>query len=169
MPEQQKVLSIEDNPQERDLKHQLALQELLSQLGQTLSQLPPSQTLERIVEAAFFLTHAEEALLTLIDPRSAGDDRSVRHPGQLNQPLSRQKLAFGPSVKSLTTLSVPLENGQRTSGALTVKLATASLQENDLAEYEPMLRLLAGYANVALRNLGDVPVSPVPGLAPIVI
>ncbi|MCL4294119.1 MAG: hypothetical protein KJ077_00235 [Anaerolineae bacterium] len=46
-----------------------------------------------------------------------------------------------------------LEIAQQRVGTLSITVATQRLTDQDLAEYEQMLRLLAGYANIGLTWL----------------
>ncbi|MBI1877262.1 MAG: response regulator [Chloroflexi bacterium] len=104
-----------------ELKHQLNIRDVMYQIGKSITLIHPTKTLERIVDAALFLTNAEEGMLFLINPRT----------GQLHKPIERKKM-------------------------LSVKILTNGLTDHDAIEYEQMLRLLAGYANIALQNLGYI-------------
>ncbi|MCL4294120.1 MAG: hypothetical protein KJ077_00240 [Anaerolineae bacterium] len=65
----------------QELKHQLNLADIMDQIGKSITLIHPTQTLERIVGAALFLTNAEEGRLFLINPRA----------GTLNEPVHRKK------------------------------------------------------------------------------
>jgi class 3 adenylate cyclase/DNA-binding response OmpR family regulator len=130
----------------QELKHQLNIREVMYQIGQTVTLLHPTKTLERIVDAALFLTDAEEGKLFLINPRT----------GQLHKPIEQKKASAASSEQATRQISVALEIGEQRVGTLSVKRAVKGLTDNDLVEYEQMLYLLAGYANIALQNLGYI-------------
>ncbi len=130
----------------RELKHQLNIRDVLYQIGKSITLIHPSKTLERIVDAALFLTNAEEGRLFLINPRT----------GHLHKPIERKKTGAEPSEKTTRQISVALEIGEQKVGTLSVKIAANGLRNSDLAEYEQMLGLLAGYASIALQNLGYI-------------
>ncbi len=129
-----------------ELKHQLNIRDVMYQIGKSITLIHPSKTLERIVDAALFLTDAEEGRLFLINPRT----------GQLHKPIYRQKPGVEVSEKATRQVSVTLEIGGQKVGTLSVKVATKGLNDRDFVENEQMLRLLAGYANIALQNLGYI-------------
>jgi class 3 adenylate cyclase len=126
-----------------ELKHQLSIQDVMYQIGKSITLIHPTQTLERIVDVALFLTDAEEGKLFLINPIT----------GQLHKPIERKKAGVKPGDRATQQFSVALEIGRQKVGTLSVKIAAEGLTEQDLAENEQMLRLLAGYANIALQNL----------------
>lgn len=130
----------------QELKHQLNVRDVMYQIGKSITLIHPTQTLERIVDAALFLTNAEEGRLFLINPRT----------GQLHAPIERKKAGSAGSEKGVRQISVALEIGEQKVGTLSVKIATQGLRDSDWAEYEQMLHLLAGYANIALQNLGYI-------------
>ena len=130
----------------QELKHQLNIRDVMSQIGKSVTLFHPTKTLERIVDAALFLTNAEEGRLFLINPRT----------GQLHKPIERKKVGAEPAVEALRQISMTLEIGEQKVGTLSVKIAANGLTDNELVEYEQMLRLLAGYANIALQNLGYI-------------
>jgi class 3 adenylate cyclase/DNA-binding response OmpR family regulator len=127
----------------QDLQHQLNLRDVMYQIGKSITLIHPTQTLERIVDAALFLTNAEAGRLSLINPRT----------GQLHKPIERKKTGSNLSGQDTRQVSVSLHIGEKKVGTLSVKLARQGLHENDLVEYDQMLRLLVGYANIALQNL----------------
>lgn len=126
----------------QELKHQLNLADIMDQIGKSITLIHPTQTLERIVGAALFLTNAEEGRLFLINPRA----------GTLNEPVHRKK-ARAVAAKTTRQISVALEIAQQRVGTLSITVATQRLTDQDLAEYEQMLRPLAGYANIGLTWL----------------
>ncbi len=130
----------------QELENQLNLQDIMSQIGQSITLFHPTKTLERIVDAGVFLTNAEEGRLFLVNPRT----------GQLHKPIERTKAGAAPSEKSTKQISVTLEIGEQKVGTLSVNIAANDLTDGDLVEYDQMLRLLAGYANIALQNLGYI-------------
>lgn len=130
----------------QELKHQLDLADVMDQIGKSITLIHPTETLERIVDAALFLTNAEEGRLFLMNPRT----------GTLNEPLCRKKAGAVITAETTRQILVALEIGGRRVGTLSVTVAVERLSDHDLAEYEQMLRLLAGYANIALQNLGYI-------------
>jgi two-component system NtrC family sensor kinase len=52
----------------QELKHQLNIRDVMYQIGKSITLIHPTKTLEKIVDAALFLTNAEEGRLFLIDP-----------------------------------------------------------------------------------------------------
>jgi class 3 adenylate cyclase/DNA-binding response OmpR family regulator len=126
-----------------ELRHQLGIRDVMYELGNSITLIHPAKTLERIVDAALFLTNAEEGKLFLINPIT----------GQLNKPIERKKVGAAPSGQATAQISAALEIGEQKVGSLSVKIAAAGLTECVLRENEQMLGLLAGYASIALQNL----------------
>jgi class 3 adenylate cyclase/DNA-binding response OmpR family regulator len=127
----------------QELKQQLDLQDLMYQIGKSITLIHPSQTLERIVNTAVFLTNAEEGRLFLINPQT----------GQLHKPIYKKKAGLKTPAQPTRKISVVLEISGKRVGMLCVAVTTHNLQDEDVVEYKQMLRLLAGYANIALQNL----------------
>jgi len=127
----------------QELKQQLDLQDLMYQIGKSITLIHPSQTLERIVNSAVFLTNAEEGRLFLVNPQT----------GQLHKPISRKKAGLENPAPTTRKISVVLEISGKRVGMLSVAIAKHNLKDDDIVEYKQMLRLLAGYANIALQNL----------------
>jgi class 3 adenylate cyclase/DNA-binding response OmpR family regulator len=127
----------------QELTHQLNIRDVIYQIGKSITLIHPSQTLERIVDAALFLTQAKEGQLYLINPRT----------GQLQKPIYRKRANLETSQQATQSISVALEIDQQRVGMLSVTLAPHRLKPEEVIEYEQMLRLLAGYANIALQNL----------------
>jgi class 3 adenylate cyclase/DNA-binding response OmpR family regulator len=130
----------------QELKHQLNIRDVMYQIGKSITLIHPTKTLEKIVDAALFLTNAEEGRLFLMDP----------HTGKLHKPIEWKKTSARPSENGTRQISVPLEIGERKVGTLSVKISTRGLRNSDLAEYEQMLQLLAGYGSIALQNFGYI-------------
>lgn len=129
-----------------ELKHQLSIRDVMYEIGKSITLIHPAKTLERIVDAALFLTNAEEGKLFLINPIT----------GQLHKPIERKKVRAVSFGKVTEQISVALEIGEQKVGTLSVKIAAAGLTDHDLRENEQMLGLLAGYANIALQNLRHI-------------
>ncbi len=126
-----------------EMKHQINIRDVMYQIGKSITLIHPSKTLERIVDAALFLTNAEEGMLSLINPRT----------GQFHKPIYRKKTEVGETAKTTRQISVELEYEGQKVGTLSVTVAASDLSDTDLIENDQMLRLLAGYANIALQNL----------------
>lgn len=126
-----------------EMTHQINIRDVMYQIGKSITLIHPSKTLERIVDAALFLTNAEEGMLSLINPRT----------GQFHKPIYRKKAEVGETAKTTQQISVELEYEGQKVGTLSVTVAASGLSDIDLIENDQMLRLLAGYANIALQNL----------------
>ncbi len=159
----QRVLYAVHLEQERDALF-LKLQQVNAQLAQRIKELDTlyhvsksvttlqerDKLLERIVDAALYLTGALEGQLVLIDP-STGEllphvQRESRGPGQ-TAPSPLQNIdTHAPGLM----MNVPLKVGRNLVGALTVsnKRNRQPLNQQD----QRLLRMLADYAAIAIEN-----------------
>ncbi len=108
------------------------------------------QLLERIVDAALYLTGAQDGILILMDPESGTPVVRV------NRTRRGSRYATPTKDQNITTqsqglmMAVPLQVGNKTLGALTVsnKRSRKPLDEHD----QQLLRMLADYAAIAIEN-----------------
>lgn len=124
------------------------------------SPLSRDQLLERILDAAFHVVGAEEAMLMLVDEES-GQMRTELHrqrvPGKVRHlghrsagELAAEAARKGDVTASGALLYAPLEIGNRVIGALGVsnRISSMPLSEHD----RRLLLALADYAAIALEN-----------------
>jgi class 3 adenylate cyclase/DNA-binding response OmpR family regulator len=134
----------------------------LYRVGKSITALnQPGKTLERIVEAVLSMTRSEECTLNLIDTKTG---ESKGHLTRRRYDDSRQAAAQGtklldPNVvdgngarpgSPETVLSVPLQVGQKTVGALSI---SKRVNGNFTTHDNRILRMLADYAAIALHNM----------------
>ncbi len=159
---------------------QQRVQELtvLARVGKSVTALmEPSQLLERIVEAAVYVTQAEEGILfqqdeqngalfaraarniaaqSLAGLRLNGTDSLVGQVAQRGMPLrlsqatTQAPIAIAPSMVVQATLQVPIQLGDRVIGVLVVNNRRTNRAFTDSDQY--MLAALADYAAIAIEN-----------------
>ncbi len=106
--------------------------------------------LERIIDAALYLTHARDGMLVLFDPKSGNLTTQVRRAKFGNQYHSpEQRIDITTGTLGLM-MSVPLQVGGRVIGALRVsnKRKRKGLNQKD----RQLLRMLGDYAAIAIEN-----------------
>jgi class 3 adenylate cyclase/DNA-binding response OmpR family regulator len=120
----------------------------LYQIGKSITALTnPSKMLERIVDAALFITGGRDGTLTLANPVTE----------QLRQPIRKHHYYTANDDKPATeplgpkpALSVPLRLGDKVVGTLEV---TKPVNQPFTPHDERMLALLADYAAIAVHNM----------------
>ncbi len=109
------------------------------------------QLLERIVDAALYLTGAQDGVLILMDPQSGTPvvrvNRTRRGQSYVTPAGEDQNIV---TQSQGLMMAVPLQVGNKTLGALTVsnKRNRKPLDEHD----QQLLRMLADYAAIAIEN-----------------
>ncbi len=127
----------------QELQHQVDLMNVMYEIGKAITLIHPSQMLQRIAEAALFLSHADEARLYLLNPRT----------GQLAGPYhSRRAGQVEVAPHSHTQIAVDLLVSGKKVGVLGVAIPLER-PEPEQAECRRMLELLSGYACIAIQNL----------------
>lgn len=161
------------------LKEQLASQSVLSRVGRSLtSSLDPNEVLKRIVEAAVYLTRAEEGFIAILDEKNGQltlrasknieeeksktihlpvDDRYVAQVFNSGKPFRSNPNNPGPEKIKISTgylvnsvMHVPILFKQRSVGVLSVvnHISPAIFKDSD----EIALISLADYAAIAMEN-----------------
>ena len=145
----------------QSLKQRVTELNTLYHIGKSVTALlSRDQLLDRILEAAFQVTTAEEATLMLMDEQS-GKMHTERHrqrvPGQANfsahrtaEELGADAIRKGNMTDTGVMLSAPLKIGERIIGALGVsnRISSQPFSEHD----RRLLLSLADYCAVALEN-----------------
>jgi len=134
---------------------QLALRvrelDTLYRVGKSVTTLQEREKLlERIVDAALFLTGAQDGQLVLIDPNTGNITSKVRRECQDKDYVSSRGLSSLETQTMGLMLNVPLQIGQQIVGSLTVssKRNRVPLNQQD----KRLLRMLADYAAIAIEN-----------------
>ena len=145
----------------RQLKQRLLELDTLSRVGKSVTALMGrDKLLGRVVDAALYVTSAEEGAILLRD-ESAGTlreyvrTRRVRGKERLVSPCTEEELAAeamckGDAIRSGPMLSIPLKVGGRPIGVLCVsnKVTARSFDDHDLS----LLTALTDYAAIAMEN-----------------
>ncbi len=108
------------------------------------------QLLERIVDAALYLTGAQDGVLILMDPQSGAPVVRVNRTRRGKDYATLEGNANIETQSQGLMMAVPLQVGSKTLGALTVsnKRNRKPLNEHD----QQLLRMLADYAAIAIEN-----------------
>jgi signal transduction histidine kinase len=145
----------------QQLRRRVQEMDILYRVGKSVtSQLSKDQLLERILDAIFYITGAEEAMLMLLDGQG-GRLRTALHrqrvPGEVQQltrrsveELATEAIRKGDATDTGAMLSVPLKVGDRAIGVLGVgnRVSAQPLSGHD----RQLLLALADYAAIAIEN-----------------
>ncbi|HQE91199.1 MAG TPA: adenylate/guanylate cyclase domain-containing protein [Anaerolineae bacterium] len=134
-----------------ELTHRLRQLDTLSRVSKSVTTLRErDKLLERIIDAALYLTGARDGLLVLLDPDTGDPTTHVLREHWNKEYLSP---AEPPNIQTLSSglmMNVPLQWGGKIVGSLTVsnKRNREPLNQDD----RRLLRMLADYAAIAIEN-----------------
>jgi two-component system NtrC family sensor kinase len=138
----------------RRLKQCLLEFNVVSQMGRAVTaQMPLDDFLERIVDAALYITQSEECVLMLNDSETAQPTARVakRRVGAITRPLSHYPIPDPDRPGAVAAmLHIPLKVGTDEIGVLGVSNKTRPRSFND--HERQLLGVLADYAAMAIEN-----------------
>ena len=138
----------------RRLKQCLLEFNVVSQMGRAVTaQMPLDDFLERIVDAALYITQSEECVLMLNDSETAQPTAKVakRRVGAITRPLSSYPIPDPERPGAVAAmLHIPLRVGTEEIGVLGVSNKTRPRSFND--HERQLLGVLADYAAMAIEN-----------------
>jgi two-component system NtrC family sensor kinase len=138
----------------RRLKQCLLEFNIFSQMGRAITaQMPLDDFLERIVDAALYITQSEECVLMLNDPETGQPTAKVAkgRVGAITRPLSPYPIPDPERPGAVAAmLHIPLKVGPEEIGVLGVSNKTRPRSFND--HERQLLGVLADYAAMAIEN-----------------
>lgn len=145
----------------RQLEQRLLELNTLYRIGKSVTALMErDKLLERVVDAALYVTSAEEGVILLADEeagilreyvrkrRARGEEQPI--PRRVENELAAQAMRRETAIRTGAMLFVPLKVGERSVGALGVSNKVTARFFSD--HYCRLLMLLADYAAIAIEN-----------------